>query len=135
MIPKGVCHRNRLYSCISILQPMYILYIYLLYIYIYEIIHAFDRIKYIHICIIQYYNAPRPPHLFRSLSKYLPCDSKARRVLRRIVRRSYATRRSVSSTTRKEKREKKETILKKCEILKRGSDNEKTNIYTPLIFI
>lgn len=34
----------------------------------------------------KYYTAPKPSHLFRSLHK-LPCDSKARRVLRKIVRR------------------------------------------------
>ena len=63
------------------------------------------------------YNAPRPPHLFRSLSKYLPCDSKARRVLRRIVRRIiYILLRDVLCHRPREKRKKgkkKETILKK----------------------
>lgn len=44
-----------IHASLFITTYVYFIHIYLLYIYIYEIIHAFNRIKYIHICIIQYY--------------------------------------------------------------------------------
>lgn len=83
------------------------------------------------------YNAPRPPHLFRSLSKYLPCDSKARRVLRRIVRRIiYILLRDVLCHRPREKRKKGKKkgndSKKSARFLKRGS--EKTFSFNGYLF-